>query len=601
MLSLLLLHLPAVAQQNLRFSILSFEKDEFDGSAKNPDYGKFDGNGDRYAIIKVSAENPDDDLREFQYNFGSMNHLTETVDGQIWIYVQKNAKYITITRNGYQPVNKYPLEESIREGTVYNMVLTLDRIRKEVVYDVKMQMLKFHVTPSSENSIVTLKNTDTGVETVMGGTDSQGYVSKAMPYGRYNYKVMSGSNLYYVAEGMVTLNSSDNVLTEDVTLHPNFGEITLKASENVQIYINNEPQGVGQWKGRLSAGRYVITCRKPNHRDSQQRITVEEGDMEVYTLPDPTPITGSLAVNGSPDGAAIQIDGRPYGEAPRLIKDIVIGEHTVTLTHEGYSPATEHVLVTEGEVTSVEMQLLSIANFTFTTQPQGAFIYIDDRAYGAAPVSVTLSSGQYRITANKTGYKHYSKTHHLKASDTEVKIRMTPLMMKKNGGYLELNATTQSYTSAGATLGFYGGNVNFEFAGSFGFDKSEEIYWCTGITEPESAHYSPMLNLTGKMGYGIIIANRMRITPQVGVGFTKLWESMETGYSNIADAANTVNALASLRLSVALTKGFVISATPEYALPVKKSKGYELLSDVSPTIEKWNNGLNIKFGVGLLF
>lgn len=60
--SLLLLPSVSQAQEKLKFSITEFEADPFDLSARTADTEKYDGNGERYAIIKVKSTNPDDKL-----------------------------------------------------------------------------------------------------------------------------------------------------------------------------------------------------------------------------------------------------------------------------------------------------------------------------------------------------------------------------------------------------------------------------------------------------------------------------------------------------------------------------------------------------------
>ena len=90
---LLLLSLPMAAQQN-KFRVVDFQEDPLDLTAV--EHEKRDANGDRYAVIKVSSENPDDELREYLFNFGYLNHITEYHNNKIWLYVQRNAKRVTI-------------------------------------------------------------------------------------------------------------------------------------------------------------------------------------------------------------------------------------------------------------------------------------------------------------------------------------------------------------------------------------------------------------------------------------------------------------------------------------------------------------------------
>ena len=103
----ILVALPISAQTKLKFSVVGFEQDLTDLSAQSAEYKKVDGSGSLYAIIKVTSTNPDDDLREYNFNFGSLKHIVEERDGELWLYVQKNAKTVTITRKGYAPVTRY--------------------------------------------------------------------------------------------------------------------------------------------------------------------------------------------------------------------------------------------------------------------------------------------------------------------------------------------------------------------------------------------------------------------------------------------------------------------------------------------------------------
>ena len=114
---LVLLGIPTIeAQQKQKFSIANFELDPFDTTPQNKLYEKIDGSGFRYAIIKVFSTTPDDNLKEYNFNFGNLKSFVEIHDNELWIYVQKNAKLVTISREGYMPLNKYDLKTTIEEG-----------------------------------------------------------------------------------------------------------------------------------------------------------------------------------------------------------------------------------------------------------------------------------------------------------------------------------------------------------------------------------------------------------------------------------------------------------------------------------------------------
>lgn len=139
------------AQELLKFSIADFDVDPFDLSAKDRQYEKFDGNGDRYAIIKVRSNNPGDKLSEYSFNFGNMKHVVEERDGVLWLYVQRNAKLVTITRNGYVPINKFDLHTTIESGKNYIMSITSEEKK------VHTQMVQFKVKPVDSRAVVMVK------------------------------------------------------------------------------------------------------------------------------------------------------------------------------------------------------------------------------------------------------------------------------------------------------------------------------------------------------------------------------------------------------------------------------------------------------------
>ena len=111
----------AVFSQNLRdFSVISFKEDIYSSTATNRRYKLVDGNGETFSIIKLNAVTPDDDLSAYSLDFGCYEGRKKIVDGEVWWYVQCNAKHATISREGYKTL-KYELDKTVEPGTVYYM------------------------------------------------------------------------------------------------------------------------------------------------------------------------------------------------------------------------------------------------------------------------------------------------------------------------------------------------------------------------------------------------------------------------------------------------------------------------------------------------
>ena len=307
------------------------------------------GSGDPYALIKVTSDNPEDDLRAYRFDFNLLAHETEMHDGELWLYVQKNAKVVTIKRDGYNTINRQNLGYTLESGKVYRMTLSAQ------APVVRTQMLMIQVTPANSKAVVMIQREGGGQKELLGTVDETGAIAKSLEYGNYTYEIVAEN--FHPTEGRIVLNNQNETYTETVALRSNGAEVTLRVDGNAEIWVNNAKKANGSWTGVLKAGTYTVECRQQYHRNSSQTITVKEGQSQTFTLTAPTPITGILALTSTPLGAKITIDGKDYGTTPRNITDLVIGSHIVTLTREGYYETKQTVEVKEGETSQINIPL----------------------------------------------------------------------------------------------------------------------------------------------------------------------------------------------------------------------------------------------------
>ena len=68
----------------------------------------------------------------FTFNFGNMKHFTEVHGDELWIYVQKNARTVTINREEYAPIKKRDLKTTLKEGATYVMKNTVEQLETYV-------------------------------------------------------------------------------------------------------------------------------------------------------------------------------------------------------------------------------------------------------------------------------------------------------------------------------------------------------------------------------------------------------------------------------------------------------------------------------------
>ena len=343
---------PVAAQQMQKFHVESFEENSFDMSGKEKPTSRDDGTGTLYAIIKVRSTAPEDDLKAYDLDFDYLKDVQEMHDGVLWVYVQYGAKTVTIKREGFYTVERYNLKTTLQPGKVYDMTI------KPEPKVISMQYLIFEISPAdSEATVMYTDLSKNDGEKKLGDVDSEGCVAKMLVLGRYAYRIISEN--YHSSEGVVTLETPNGTHTEKVTLRPNFARVTLSVGggSSVDIYINKEKKGTGSWRGNLAPGTYSIECRKPNHRTTTETITVADGADVTHTLKAPEPITGALNITSTPLRAAISIDGKPCGETPRIISDLLIGTHKVTLSKSGYESVAIDVVIKEKETNEQNITL----------------------------------------------------------------------------------------------------------------------------------------------------------------------------------------------------------------------------------------------------
>ena len=349
----------ASAQQLQRFSVAEFVQDPLDLTARNDQYKRTDDDGKLYSIIKVKSNLADDDLQAYRFDFGLMNSFVvhHPESEELWVYVQKNAKTVSISRDGYISVSKYDLRTTIDAGCTYVMRLS---VTGPQVY---LQMVMFRIKPATAKAVVMVKSErQDAIEEMFGIVDENGTVAKGLPFGSYTYRVAAEN--FYPSEGRFTLNNQDENHIEEVTLRGNFGTITLQVDSDADIYVDGEKKGTRSWTGTLKAGSHQVECRQASHKPSSQSITIAENETRTFILTPPTPIIGSLSITSRPLGANIKIDGKDYGLTPKNITGLIVGKHVLELESSDHRGGKQEFEIQENQTTQVSLELAQLNNYT---------------------------------------------------------------------------------------------------------------------------------------------------------------------------------------------------------------------------------------------
>ena len=323
-------------------SVSNFKLLDTDLTANTAGTMEEDQNGETAALIKVVTTQTG-----FTFDGGALG-IVKTVQkpSEIWVYVPRGLKKITISHPQLGMLRDYYLNIPIEAARTYEMILIAGEVQTVVKQARTSQYVVFQLTPP--NAVVELNGEL--LET------NDGTATKAMKFGTYNYRVQAPN--YLPEAGNVTINDPKNKHVVNVALKPNYSSVTLKVDGNAEIWVNGERKGNGSWTGNLGQGTYIFEAKKENHRDSyMSRDIVVSSEPLTITLQSPTPILGEADINSSPAMADIYIDGKKVGQTPQTVSNLLVGQHQVRISKQGYSDHNSTLTIREGETSILTEKL----------------------------------------------------------------------------------------------------------------------------------------------------------------------------------------------------------------------------------------------------
>ena len=412
---LFLLLFPFFGAMAQSISVKSFKALPMDLTASSLEGKRIDQNGDVAALIKVVTN-----ATGFVFEGGTLGIVdTKQETGEVWVWVPRASRKITIKHPKLGVLRSYVYPIEIEAERTYEMVLTTAKMETVFVDEVNEQFLMFRITPHdallevneqvwpvseegiarklvdfgsytyrvqaqnyhpyagvvevndpNETQIVTINlEPDYGWIAVAGDGNLKGasvFVDNAY-IGRAPCKseaVKSGKHVVRIVKEMYSTYSETVTVTDNETLNlapelsADFAHVTLQVDADAEIWVNDEKKGVRTWSGDLPSGTYRIGCKQSNHETTSTKMEItQKMNGQVIRLDAPLPFKGSLVVESKPDMADLYIDNEFVGQTPKLINDIVVGQHVLRLTKEGYKEYTGPIIVKKNERTQVEPKL----------------------------------------------------------------------------------------------------------------------------------------------------------------------------------------------------------------------------------------------------
>jgi eukaryotic-like serine/threonine-protein kinase len=147
-----------------------------------------------------------------------------------------------------------------------------------------------------------------------------------------------------------------------------------------------------------------------NKRVAKNASKARTGKNKKAAAPAPVAavVPGQVAVDSTPEGAQIQLDGKsdPSWVTPFNLAGLAPGSHTIVVSKSGYGQETRTVDVAAASKTSVAMHLTQLnAVMSVSSDPAGASVIVDGKdTQKVTPTQVALGPGNHTILVRKTGY-----------------------------------------------------------------------------------------------------------------------------------------------------------------------------------------------------
>ena len=398
-----------------QISVESFVPLPTDMTATSLENKRTDRNGDACALIKIVTPETD-----FTFEGGTLGVVdSKQENGEVWVWVPRGLKKITIKHQVLGVLRDYRFPCELESERTYEMKLITAEIQIIKKKKETKQYLTFEVNPKDatlevndvewildedgtqskymdwgtytyrvtaphfhpEVGKVTLNSNDTKILPVTLKpaygwiqVPAEGNLRNAVVYidgtrigvtpqksdildsGKHTVRIVKDMYLTYTDKNVVV--SDNQVTTVAPQLEANFTEITLRVDADAEIWVDFDKKGVRSWSGPLEKGEHKVECKLENHETSSQTINVKlDSDDNVFELPKPMPIYGSLNIATKPNLAEIFIDGESVGNAPKYIPEILIGTHRIKVRKKDYIDHEETITIVRDQPKELNIKL----------------------------------------------------------------------------------------------------------------------------------------------------------------------------------------------------------------------------------------------------
>ena len=251
-----------------KIEVASFNRMETDITARVT-APKRDQNGEVCALVRIVTT-----VKDLMFEPDALGITArENKPGEIWLYVPRGARRISIMHDKYGVLRNYFYPDIIDKSTVYEMEVRVNDGTSHEPVDTNTQLLVMRPDPAD----ATIYIDDEKVPT------EKGLFTATMKKGSHTYRVEAP--MYASEAGVVDLGSEQKIIS--VTLKPKFGylEVFSLPEQDANVYIDGTLAGQTPYKSdRMPIRSYRLRIEKDLFFPIDTVVNISAGETNGQTF-----------------------------------------------------------------------------------------------------------------------------------------------------------------------------------------------------------------------------------------------------------------------------------------------------------------------------
>lgn len=307
--------------------VLDFRLLENDLTAIVKGTTKVDQNGETAALIKIQTPE-----RGFLFDGGLLGIVaSEEHAGEIWLYVPRRTRKLTIQHKDYGVLRDYSYPVSIEGGRTYEMLIDIGTGRYATI------------TTGVAKSEVYVDGEPCGVSPVR----------KYLNYGRHRIRATKDRFEGETSAVITTNESQPPIANSQQLIHVDmqdmshlYGDVLVTVDNKADIWYNGQNVGSGIWATQLREGSYVVETRKADCDPVKTSFTVVAQQQNNVKANAPVAHTGWLHVYTRPRN----VKSAPFDA--NEVQTLPVGTYQMEFSRKGYVSQNKEYTVRRNQTTA---------------------------------------------------------------------------------------------------------------------------------------------------------------------------------------------------------------------------------------------------------